>query len=86
MDFHGFHGCCQISWIPGVRGFAGRCRPLPAAARLMSRAAGPKETLDGSGLQAWRPGGLDAWRLGKARRLEGLGEGSKACWLGGLAR
>ena len=86
MIFYGFR---WISWILGVRGLpavASRCQPLPAAARLMSRAACPIETLDGSGLQAWRPGGLDAWRLGKARRLEGWVQGSKACWLGGLAR
>ena len=66
-------------------GFARRCQPLPAAARLKARAAGPKKTLDASGLEAWRhgglgrPEGLKAWL--KLRRLVGL-----AAWAGSLTR
>ena len=57
MDFDGFEG---VSGVRGLPAAAGRCPPLPAAARLNARAAGPKESLDHWMDQASSLGGLEA--------------------------
>ena len=75
MDLDGFHGF-QGSEV---------CPPLPALRieTMALKKAWSIGWIRPAVLEAWRLGGVDAW---KACMLEGLVEASKACWLGGLAR
>ena len=76
MDLSGFR---LISWISGVRGFsllADLCRPLASFGGLWHRLSSPLMKIYGALeawiLDAWRLGGLEAWRLVALTEAGGL--------------
>ncbi len=82
MHFRGFRRDLRGGGLPAC---AIRCHRMPSDAAGCRRSRGPynKEYWMN---QAWSLGCLEAETLGSLGRLEGLVGGSKACWLGGLAR